>query len=336
MQHIILDTNILMADFLLKTSPSHIQLVKFVRRANSSIVLPQIVLEETEAHYQRQLHAKRLSLEKAMKDYQRIAGSELDIPEQCFERTIDNYANYLGRQLWGLLEILPYKQDYLDEVVSRAINRRKPCSSSGEGFRDAILWLTIIDFAKWYKSEPVVFITNNTRDFCDSDNRTLHHQLQEELTGLGLTIALYTSLSGFLAEHGTKTEWATKEWVLRSLAEKNIDGELVRSVTEINYANYLWVFSKATGQKEDMLDDYEVLEVMPCKNDTSYYLCEGDNEHTLVVTIYGTTNVLFIDQDKIEKRALLDFHVTIAALCNSEGIIRFLGDYTEECGLSLI
>jgi PIN domain len=91
-----------------------------------------------------------------------------------------------------------------EELVSRALERRKPFASSGAGYRDALIWHTVLDLLT-ENDEPVVFVTNNSSDFAEPKAPTvLAHDLRNDLRNRGLEVGavrLVPSLDAFAKEY---------------------------------------------------------------------------------------------------------------------------------------
>jgi DNA-binding transcriptional ArsR family regulator len=71
------------------------------------------------------------------------------------------------------------------ELVRRAASRRKPCNSSGDGYRDTLNWLTLLAVVSNNLDDQVIWVSNNSQDFGAGDNEELHEDLKEELRRLG-------------------------------------------------------------------------------------------------------------------------------------------------------
>ncbi|MGE0844387.1 PIN domain-containing protein, partial [Pseudonocardia sp.] len=72
------------------------------------------------------------------------------------------------------------------EIVQRAATRRRPCDNNGDGYRDTLNWLTVLEILKRNEDEEIVWVSNNSRDFGDeSDDSSLHSHLIEDLDLIG-------------------------------------------------------------------------------------------------------------------------------------------------------
>jgi hypothetical protein len=104
----------------------------------------------------------------------------------------------------------------VEEATRRAAYRLPPCKENGEGMRDAIIWLQILEFYNTRKNDdPIVFISKNTHDFANQDKTTLRKELESDLQGIKLLY--YPSIENFLKEHAKPISHITDEWLLERI-----------------------------------------------------------------------------------------------------------------------
>jgi hypothetical protein len=113
---------------------------------------------------------------------------ELSIEAEC-----GKYHEHLKKQLF-LADQTSYKDVDVASLVHRALARKKPFDSNGKvGFRDSIIWETILLLVK-RKPDEILFITRNTKDFCE--NGQLHKDLLADLVINGLSNVSVTVCEG--------------------------------------------------------------------------------------------------------------------------------------------
>lgn len=81
------------------------------------------------------------------------------------------------------VRIARYPEVSVAELLEWDLDRRKPFSETGKGFRDALIWATIRALCAEEDPEtPVLFVTKNSDDFWASKNKKeLHPHLRDEL-----------------------------------------------------------------------------------------------------------------------------------------------------------
>ena len=220
---IVLDTNVFRADFLMRSATFDI-LLDYVARTDSRIIVPQIVFDELMANYERELILRISHLEKARKSLgQMISGEyESSNPVSIIAEKSKYRAYFLQRLSIDDSYIYPLKDSYLQDVVNRAINRRRPCNDKGEEMRDALLWLSVLDIASEPLFQEVSFVSANTRQFSGENKEVLHQDLLTDIQNRDVTVNYYDSLSTFVDKWVKPVQFVDRDWILSHLDSKAI------------------------------------------------------------------------------------------------------------------
>jgi hypothetical protein len=83
------------------------------------------------------------------------------------------------------IEIVEVPQIPLMRLAERATRRQRPCDAKGDGFRDTLNWLTVMQVATEHPDEEIAWVSNDT-DFADEAGLALHPELADELIASGL------------------------------------------------------------------------------------------------------------------------------------------------------
>ena len=166
-----------------------------------SVYIPESVIEEVVAKFERTLGCNtqeiKATLRQLRQHLQKPVPSSIDDLDQGQE--VNSFRSRLHTQLCNAHCIIaPYPEVSHKELVAQAVTRRRPFDSQGSGYRDALIWHSIIDLLNKY-NRKIVFVTDD-KDFRDR-NRKLHPQLRKDLTDRGhdkSDVILVTSLWGFL------------------------------------------------------------------------------------------------------------------------------------------
>lgn len=159
---VILDTTETCKDLLLGNIAFSV-VSSLVSRGLITLVVPKIVVEETINH-------GRKELEEAVKSLgilKRLTPSLVEtLPQIDLESCVQNYTEMLWARLDELGARQPgYEMLDVDALVTRALQGRKPFDPSGRrGFRDAIIWETVLHELDRSRQE-IVLVTRNTNDF---------------------------------------------------------------------------------------------------------------------------------------------------------------------------
>lgn len=228
---IIIDTNILFQNHLLRSSKSQVVL-DYLQKTNSHLIIPTVVKDEMIAIFRRQLielfdevRNKAAKIDRWCYDDTPRTDFHLDI-----DKEVATYASFLNELTHGggALE-LPHQDNFLGEVIRRQINRIKPASNKGEEFRDIVIWLSIKEFLKQSQREAV-FISQNTKQFAAKDSRELHPDLAAELSTENLPLRYFCSLDDFIQQRSSRVDFITEEWIEQNISQADIESASSRVI----------------------------------------------------------------------------------------------------------
>jgi hypothetical protein len=89
---------------------------------------------------------------------------------------------------------LSYPKASHKNIVARALRRRRPFRENGTGYRDALLWSSILERIQDQPQQPIAIVTANTNDF---GAEALHSDLRTDIELLGVSpehVRLYRTL----------------------------------------------------------------------------------------------------------------------------------------------
>lgn len=147
-------------------------------RTNHRVCVPQVVLDEY-------FRAVRELMQSVAENVERDAGllrrywGKLDVTIPNVDEQYDGWRKYIEDRLRAArVEILPHPEVPHADVVARDIARRRPFNAKGQGYRDTLIWESILQLARASR-ERIVFITSNATDFVDDD--VIHADLRDDL-----------------------------------------------------------------------------------------------------------------------------------------------------------
>lgn len=191
-------------------------LEQFLQNSTSCLCIPGIVYDEIAINYKENYDKLKIKYG----EYQQLFDDgdfgeirEVDDPERY-------YRDCLEKRLKRVNSI-KYEYPYIEhkEVVKRALHHFKPFSKDGKiGYRDYILWESVLNIARSNPKEIIIFITSNTNDFSDkNDVSKLANDLVYDIDKLKIenSILYYQSLDSFI-DHKIKPLLATYDRVANS------------------------------------------------------------------------------------------------------------------------
>lgn len=264
---IILDSNIFRSDLFFKSNDFDV-LNDYLKRTDSRFVLLQIVLEEIKGLYRRLLDEEINNYNKSRKslnqNLNRNFVSEINID---IEDEVKNYIELVFKKLNSNYEkVIPYKNEYLPEIVNRAINRLKPFKDEDKGFRDSIIWLSSLDYCQKSHEKQIIFISNNPTDFGDIQNQSnLHQHLKKECEDLGIKINYFRTIRDFIEQHSKKIDFITHDWIANNVSEDWISDVICEALNNSNSRRITYWYESKTGNEST--EHYQALRAMPYDED---------------------------------------------------------------------
>lgn len=228
---IIFDTNIIWLDNEDKISKIFNSSIKeslnFIKEneinQNVFLAIPEIVVEERIAQVIEQTNVILKKVENgliSLKDF------GVNIKENRYKR---NFSLKIKQNTYKILkdskiEIIAIPKIDQKKIVKRAINKIKPFSDRGDkGFKDTLIWLTILNDARKSKDIHYILCTNN---FADFDCRELREEFSKISNG---NLYIITDLKALkqLLDQELNLELKLKE------LHKSIEDEIKQKVGEL-------------------------------------------------------------------------------------------------------
>lgn len=181
MREIVIDTNVIFKNWYLD-GPGMAVIASLIASGQCKLIVPEVVLLEIQNLYKERMAELISSIRQAnglMKSKEHI----IKLPD--IKAVCDAYNSILDKRLSVLKAVrLPYADVPQTAIVSRALSRKRPFHGSDKGFRDALIWESILKNCK--PINPTFFITANHKDFCsETHNEQLHADLIADLKAKG-------------------------------------------------------------------------------------------------------------------------------------------------------
>lgn len=145
----------------------------FLNNEKHELLLSDLVAQETNNIRERELNEIKSEINRLVKKGEQLNSGNLRF-------TIDD----LGFQPYDLVKVLNEKVDWIDSieydcipqsrVVERAIKLVKPFTNQEKGYRDTLIWLSLLNYLSSNNIEgKVAFISNNKHDFFQTKDNKL-------------------------------------------------------------------------------------------------------------------------------------------------------------------
>lgn len=223
---VILDTNMFYNNYRLERDDQRILLEAY---ETHKIYVPQIVIDELIAQYRRRIKELLADHSKFTEEFKRITGTEFEFRADLeIETLVSDYESFLKNLGTTKVTILPYPLISHQKLARRSITMTRPfIANYGEktnqrgnrqnradyGYRDALLWETLLELASNGEAEDIVLLSNDvsafgvrSEDENEDGSRVLHQHLLEEINkrpDITCEISLFHDSEMFVAEHVT-------------------------------------------------------------------------------------------------------------------------------------
>lgn len=185
---IIFDSNIFIADFNFKSSYFAILEDCLILDTSITVIILSVVLEEVINKYQERLLESWNQIQKPLYKFRDLAGND-SVSIHTLNLDIKDFVDLYKKNLHNSLQKL--RCDYFnypsvshETLLRKDLSRKKPFSIEGKGYRDSLIWYSIIEIiqTKSEDNEEIVFVTNNPKDFFEENSHNLHKDLLEDLS----------------------------------------------------------------------------------------------------------------------------------------------------------
>lgn len=239
---IFLDSNIFYDNWYLDSANFQL-LSNFVNNSGSRMLISNMVCQEVQNHQERQISEAVFNINKNLKIF-----DQLNSIPHGFE---------IGRviQPYIFKDILESKFEYLDyisyagisqeTVGNRAVKKIRPFLEQDKGYRDTLIWLSLLEHLASLKfTGEVIFINSNTTDFFEK-NLEFFDDLKKDIISYDLkcTFKIYLTLAKFLQERVVKEEHQINYEVLLDqhlmTADKDIQTEIAEYLNGISSMDFL-------------------------------------------------------------------------------------------------
>ncbi|MDO8208958.1 PIN domain-containing protein [Conexibacter sp. CPCC 206217] len=197
--HVVVDANILIANF--RSGRAFKLLMDGARTEQLRVSVPELVIREATNKYRERCDEERRALERAAGGLARLG---VDWSGHSRIDPATEAARY-GRDLRRTLKAAGVRIPRIASIshsrmVDRALARKKPFGENGAGYRDALLWETVLNEVRQHG--PLVLLTKDRSDFATDGQ--LAGDLADDLSLQGdsaNSVTLQSDLKAFVEAH---------------------------------------------------------------------------------------------------------------------------------------
>jgi hypothetical protein len=177
MLRIVLDSTVFCEDFHLSKGDAA-QLRRAAEEGRIAVHVSQVVIDEVKRRYVEGVRDDGNTLLSKLRPFVsgrfgRVVTSDIDadlkLARESYPAVLDGLIALPG------FVVEPYPDVSHAVLVERDLQRRLPFRASrarsSTGYRDVLIWLTVLDLAERYEDDEVLFVTNNSDDYTDTKAR---------------------------------------------------------------------------------------------------------------------------------------------------------------------
>ena len=302
--HVFLDSNIIFSDPFFKRNFSR-KFLEMLKEVEGKLYIASIVHEESLNNYRREVRKRRKEFGKEMNNLNKLIKTEIEtsnISDELFLNEFNDFYQELIDE--GIIKIISHEEfDMFNEIVRRSLLPQKPFEHGKEEFKDTVIWLTYAKYVEKYDLSPCYFLSNNTKDFYDKDEKSLHPDLLKDTNRL----LPFNSIEEFMKEESElidelqrqheEMRFEKKLDELFTWSEENLNHKLIQEIIEdtfvgvldsevYDYVNNLspHELSLITGEDFELTESNGILKVVLTTFEREIYPEE--------IIVYGSLNVL--------------------------------------------
>lgn len=170
-----------------------------IRNGLAELLVPEVVVRELTTHYSEEVKRAQQDLRKVHRSLGRL---RVDVDagqlQQALEEITSDYEQWLRSHVTLHGRILPLPTVSHDRLLTDTLKGRKPLSRGDGGYRDALIWHSLLEVARESSGE-IILLSENTKDFASTTGE-LSPDLQADLSTLQsqVTVRLVSKLQGLV------------------------------------------------------------------------------------------------------------------------------------------
>ncbi len=219
------------------------ELLELASEKRINLFISDVVIEELRRQYEVMITEKNKQIKELLKDKDRhrlLTIPNLDLINSQFQlQVFDEFYQELESK--KNIVKLPYDNNFLPELVNRAVNRKMPFRENKSEFKDAVIWLTYSKYVESNNLVECVLLTNNTSDFCaKKEKEKVHPDLERDTQ----RFKIYNSSNSLLKSENEKlnivprgfSQWISllniDEYFVFELIKENFQSEIEKFILD--------------------------------------------------------------------------------------------------------
>ncbi len=272
--HIVLDTNVVVTEGY-GASRRFKLFLSVARMLGYSVYVPEVVVDEVVAKFARVLGSEAEDLGKKRRRLTELLSSELSDPLDGLDLAAESesFRSRLLKQLSDAsVQLLSYPTTSHRDLVKRATTRIRPFNEKGSGYRDTLIWMTVLDLVP--RADDLIVLVAKDRMF-RGQGTELNARLVSEAKGEGdqstdvaLALDLKALIDDYIRPNLKNVAWDDPVKTLSNLAndvgstlDTQIMNEYAHQELDPNRIGLTWEFESPKLQAVSEFCDPDQIDV---------------------------------------------------------------------------
>jgi hypothetical protein len=240
--YIFIDSNVYFENYFLDSANFQL-LINFLNNTNGYLLISEIVRAEVQNHQETKSKEAFENLKKAIKNYNQLHTEKCDARIDIINNDYD-FETVLVEKI-NNARFIPFNKVEHSVVVNRAVKKIRPFKEQDKGYRDTMIWLSLLIYLKANNIDELVFINTNSTDFYKSNSTGFLDELLEDIrvNDVKTIFNNFISLPAFLQamvkseEHQVDYERIQQDYL--DVAERDLQVEISDYLNGISSVDFL-------------------------------------------------------------------------------------------------
>lgn len=265
MRYVFIDSNIIYNNWYLASS-NFLLLANLIKNSSTTLLVSEIVCQEVQNLYVKGLSEAVAQSKKSHKNLEKFfhEKNEFVSPVNSYD-----FKDILNSRFEAFIEFVGFANISNQIVVERAIKQKLPFRQNEKGYRDTLIWLSLLEnLSQKNESDEVIFISENIDDFYLKNETRFHDDLQADLIAgnIKCSIKPFLTLPDFLETIKLEEEAFSTEKV----------SEYVNEIErEITYATEEYLSDLSTSEFKDIVRTSRSYFFLPYVSNHNFEIDEG-------------------------------------------------------------
>lgn len=303
---IFIDSNIFFNNWYLDNA-NFKNFINYLQKTDSKILISEIVCSEIDNKFLTELASLKKSFEAGLNRSKQLLNKSFDFDLDSLSKDY-SLKKIISEKTKNAI-FIPFNDISNSILVERAIKRIKPFQDKDKGFRDTLIWLSLLKYLKENnETENISFINNNSSDFFNNDKTDLHQDLKNDLKKNEITneFKVYKSINDFIGE---KVESEHQDLKIEEFLDKYIypNEDTIEQQLEyhIEFESTQWFNKLLNESSSDFKDVHYIL-------DYKFEILEGIEDLELLTWNFLSKTDIYAELQFVLR--MVNFQVTIPRL----------------------